>query len=445
MPNTLHAPRALAQRRTQRTKRLLALEAVAESLLSVAGLPGAPVVLSSDAEVGNLVDVVVRWEGEPYPPLTGLVVRVGRRLAWVPAEKIDELSQRRIVLRSAKLDLRDFRRRDNEVKLVDDVIDHQMVDVDGVRVFRAADLFLARVGGGYRLVGADVGFATLLRRLGPARWRARPHPDRVIDWAAIQPFSDPGEPVRLSRANNELRRLRPGELADLLEELGRSQRQELLAALDADMAADALEEMESDELSVLLRDSAPDRAAALVAEMEPDEAADALRDLDDDTRAELLAAMPEDIAGVLADLLDYDEATAGGVMTTTIIVFEGEATVAEARRQLRDRPDSQDIDGVLVIDADGCLLDDVHMIELFTAEPDQRLRELTKPPWPVTVTAQVPLDEVVEAFVENRGSSVVVVDGEDHPIGRILADDVVDALLPDHDRDHRRRFAGILS
>ena len=177
MSHTLHTPRAITQRRTQRTKRLLALEAVAESLLSVAGLTGAPVVHRSGVEVGQLVDLVVRWEGEPYPPLTGLVVRVGRRLSWVPADKIDELEQRRIVLRSAKLDLRDFARRDNEVKLVDDVIDHQMVDVDGVRVFRAADLFLARVGGGYRLVGADVGFATLLRRLGPSPL-ARPSPSR---------------------------------------------------------------------------------------------------------------------------------------------------------------------------------------------------------------------------------------------------------------------------
>ncbi|HEY6534052.1 MAG TPA: CBS domain-containing protein [Acidimicrobiales bacterium] len=443
MSHTLHAPRALAQRRRQRTKRLLALQAVAESLVSVAGLTGAPVVNQSGAEVGRLLDLVVRWEGEPYPPLTGIVVRVGRRLAWVPADSIDELAQREVVLRSARLDLRDFERRDNEVKLVDDVIDHQMVDVDGVRVFRAADLFLARVGGGYRLAGADVGFGTLLRRLGPARWRARPHPERVIDWAAIQPFSDPGEPVRLSRANNELRRLRPGELADLLEELGRSQRQELIAALDAETAADALEEMESDELVVLLRDAEPEQAAALVAEMEPDEAADALRDLDEETRAELLAAMPSDVAGVLIDLLDYDEETAGGVMTTNILLLEGEASVAEARRRLRERDDVHDIDGVLVVDSEGCLVDDVHMIELFTAEPDQRLRDLTRPPWPVTVTAAEPLDHVVEAFVENRGSSVVVIDDAGRPVGRILADDVVDALLP-HERD-RRRFAGILS
>jgi CBS domain-containing protein len=72
------------------------------------------------------------------------------------------------------------------------------------------------------------------------------------------------------------------------------------------------------------------------------------------------------------------------------------------------------------------------------------LIDLTGTPWPVTVTTDVVLDEVVEAFVENRGSSVVVVDGDGRPLGRILADDVVDALLPDRERG-RRPFSGLLS
>ncbi|MEX1216937.1 MAG: CBS domain-containing protein [Acidimicrobiales bacterium] len=444
MSQTLNASRAIAQRRKQRTKRLLALEAVAESLLSVSGLTGAPVVHSSGIEVGRLVDLVVRWEGEPYPPLTGLVVRVGRQLTWVSADKVGELEQRRVVLRSAKIDLRDFSRRDNEVKLVDDVIDHQMVDVDGVRVFRAADLFLASVGGGYRLVGADVGFSTLVRRLGPARWRVRPHPDRVIDWAAIQPFSDPGEPVRLSRANNELRRLRPGELADLLEELGRSQRQELLAALDAETAADALEEMEPEELTVLLRDADPEQAASLLAEMEPDEAAEALRDLDDDTREELLAAMDQEDAEVLVRLINYDEESAGGLMTTALFAVNADLTVADARALLEQADDIATLESILVLDGDGTLLDDILMIDLFMAAPEDTLRSLIGSPWPVTVTAEAPINDVIESFVENRGSSIVVVDDDGRPIGRILADDVVDALIPQHE-SNRRPFTRLLA
>ena len=224
--------------------------------------------------------------------------------------------------------------------------------------------------------------------------------------------------------------------------MGRSQRQELLDALDAGTAADTLEEMEPDELRTLLREVEPDRAAAWSRKMEPDEAADALRDLDAETRDELLTAMPGDVSGILNDLLAYDEETAGGVMTTMILVCDRDVTVAEARRRLLARHEHRgDIDGVLVVDADGGLVDDVSMGELFLAEPDQRLGQLTAPPRPVTVTVDAALRDVIDAFVENRGSSVVVVDDDECPLGRILADDVIDALLP----ERHSRFTGILS
>ena len=98
----------------------------------------------------------------------------------------------------------------------------------------------------------------------------------MIDWAAIQPFG--GEvPQRAAATIHEaLRRLRPGELADLLEDLGRPGRQELLATLEPEQAADALEEMDPEELGALLRETPPEQAAELLASMEPDEAVDAL-------------------------------------------------------------------------------------------------------------------------------------------------------------------------
>ena len=121
--------------------------------------------------------------------------------------------------------------------LADQVLDHQLVDVDGVQVIRAADLYLAPLYGRFRLVGVDVSAQSLLRRLGPARWRHTPTPDRVIDWGAIQPFGETEQgaapEVRLRTTNEGLERLRPGELADLLEDLMRPERQKLLDSLDA--------------------------------------------------------------------------------------------------------------------------------------------------------------------------------------------------------------------
>ena len=145
--------------------------------MSLAGILGRPVTNQTGQEIGRLEDIVTRWsDGQTYPPVSGLIIRVARRLAFVPATAIDRIAHAEVLLRSAKLDLQDVVRRPGEVLLAKDVLDHQLVDVDGVQVIRAADLYLAEVLGRIRLVGADVSTSTLLRRLGPRRWRAAPHP-----------------------------------------------------------------------------------------------------------------------------------------------------------------------------------------------------------------------------------------------------------------------------
>jgi hypothetical protein len=113
-----------------------------------------------------------------------------------------------------------------------------------------------------------------------------------------------------------LRRLRPADLADLLEDLGRPERQLLISLLDPDAAADALEEMEPEELEKVLRDAPVERAAELLARMEPDEAVDALRDLPDEDRRGILEVIPAPRAAELSRLLGYPEGVAGGIMTT---------------------------------------------------------------------------------------------------------------------------------
>jgi Mg/Co/Ni transporter MgtE len=267
--------------------------------------------------------------------------------------------------------------------------------------------------------------------------RDRPTPDRVIDWAAIQPFGVGSGGLQLRRSNQSLARLRPSEVADLLEELGRTERQELLDSLAPESAADALEEMQPDELRSLLRELDPARAAELVADMEPDEAVDALRELDEHERSQVFAAMPPALASLLGVLLEYPDNTAGGLMTTRLLVTRGDQTVADVRRQLTAaRGEHGDVDAVVIIDAEGRLVDDVPLVELFVAASEQRIGELSAPAAPIVVSPDSSLSEVVDRFIDSRRSSVLVVDDHGRPAGRILADDVIDALVPQRGR-HR--------
>jgi CBS domain-containing protein len=421
---------------------------VARALVSVAGLVGAPVTNQAGQRVGTVADLVARiGSDEPHPPVSGLLLRVGSRRSFLPADAVDEVSHRSVRLRTARVDLRDFVRRPGEVMLARDILDHQLVDLDGRQVLRAADLYLARAGGDVRLVGLDVSFATLLRRLGPARWRGRPTPERVIDWAAVAPFGEvtaTPPAVQLRASDAQLRRLAPSELADLLEDLSRPARLQLLERLDPETAADALEEMEPDELEALLRESPPDRAAVLVAAMEPDEAVDALRDLTFAERQNILTRMPTGQADTLTALLTYPENTAGGFMTTVLARASVHDTVGAVERIVAGFRDHRaEVDGVLVHDEAGRLVADLPLFDLIAYPDDDTVADVLAAeghPAPLTVDVDASVTEVAEQLIRTRRASLLVVDADGTPRGRILADDVLDALRPERGRLHFPRL-----
>ena len=430
------------------SQRLMTSRQVRQNIVSLVGLVGAPVLNQSGEEVGRLVNMVAQVHGitDPYPALTGIVVRVGRRQAFLDASAIDKVERRSVTLRTARLDLREFHRREGEVLLHGDILDHQLVDTDEVQVIRAADLYLAQIGEQVRLVGVDVSLQTLLRRLGPKRFRWHPTPDRVIDWAAIESFGadSPEAPaaMKLREPHSALRRLRPAELADVLEELGRPGRRALLASLDHDLAADVLEEMEPDELTALLREMEPAQAAELVARMEPDEAVDALRDLPGAEQAQLLAKMPETTQRELARLLGYPEDEAGGVMTTVLChraprrdrraVRKGCASWPSTRPRSTRSPSSTPRAGSSVTSRPSTC---------WSTRATKPLSDLIDPDNPpVTLRTDADIDMVATEMVESRRSSLLVVDEKGRPIGRILSDDILDALVPGHGRLHFPRL-----
>ncbi|GAA2744160.1 magnesium transporter MgtE N-terminal domain-containing protein [Kitasatospora cinereorecta] len=440
----------LRDRKVEVARRATATRTVRSSLVSLAGLVGARVSNPSGEEVGRVVDVVARLYGpEPYPPVTGLIIRIGRRRAFLAADALGKVAAMGVRLRTARVDLRDYVRRPGEVLLAREVMDHQLVDVDGVQVTRAADLYLAPLADRTVLVGVDVSLPTLLRRLGPRRWQTRPTPDRVLDWQSVAPFGaeathGPAE-VRLRASRSALHQLRPADLADILEDLGRHERQQLLSWLEPEHAADALEEMEPAELENLLREAPPEHAARLLDEMEPDEAADALRDLKPGERETLLARIPEAEAAELRTLLTHREGTAGGAMTTLLVTAHPAQTIAEVRAELAAQAEHRtEIDAVTVLDDDGRLVADIPLFDLAVAEDAALVGDLAQ--WlaqfgpTVTVRPDTRLAEAADHLVAARATSLLVVDDTGRPLGRVLADDILDSLLPERGRLHFRRL-----
>lgn len=428
----------VAKKIVGRRDSVLARKNIRESLVSVAGLIGCPVRDNDGRDLGKLVDVVVRHGEEAYPAVSGLIVKIGGRTSFIDGARISKLTRDEIRLSSTKINLKEYTRRPGESLLDADVIDHQIVDVNGLRVVRSADLYLAPLDKEIRLVGVDVSFTSFLRRVFPGTLRRRATPDRVVDWATVASLTDSGGQVRTAGPRSALAQLRPADLADLIEDLVGREQGALIELLDPNLAADVLEEMEDEDLQGLLRGLPAERAAELLALMEPDESAEVLRDLDDEHRESILDAMAPAAAKTLRLLVTFDEALAGGVMTTHSVICRETDTVAHALSQLVKHRERDISDGVVVVDSKGKLLDHIQMIELVSAKPAAALSDLIGPPFPTAVHIDTPLDEVIEEFSNNRGSSIIVIDSANKPVGRIMADDLVDALVA---RTEKRGFA----
>lgn len=303
-------------------------------MLFLANLLGSPVVGKTSEPIGVLDDLIVRIdEAELYPPISGLVVRDRRRRFFVPASHLATLNgQTR--LNSSTVDLQPFRRRDGEVLLGKDVLDHQIIDITGRRIVRVNDVQVTPVECGYRVVGVDVSPQALLRRLGPRRLAERVVGRTVIDWSEVQYLAS-AAPVQLKVSYDRLADLHPVDLARIVDALSYRESAEIVANLDDETAAEALEEVSDERLADLLEGMGHERAADILEEMAPNAAADVLDDLDEAVAERILAHMEPEEAADVQTLLAYDEFSVGRIMTTAIACFPPTYTVGESLAALR--------------------------------------------------------------------------------------------------------------
>ncbi len=413
-------------RRTRRVT-LLDRQAVRSSLIPLNVVIAKLVSDTSGRHLGRVVDVVVKWSGDArYPDVKGLVVRRSaedEELLLVPSSRVEPFvaSSRSITYLGAGPG--SWERRSGELRLETDVIGRQIVDVQGATVVIAKELYLAWIASTMYLVGVS----------GPEKRRGLRALSRVdsglVDWSLVQPFGEEESELRLKELHEGLRRLRPGELADLLQELDEDAREDFTASMDLSDLADAVEEMEPDEVEDLMVDTPPDVAAKLIEKMEPDEAVDALRDLGRAEADEILSKLPPEVSEALEESLEYPETMAGGFMTTVLILSHPNDTVADVAMRMKEAKDhATDIDATVIVDEEGKYIDDLPLFSLFVASPTDKVATLLEDHDPLYIDAEAPLREVVKTLIEARSSSLVVVDESGTPIGRVLADDVVDAL-----------------
>jgi magnesium transporter len=444
---------------------------------------GRPVCTRSGERVARVKDLVAQLQrhnagdvvSEPYPPISGLVVDLHHRQIFIPWRHVASFDREGVRLSSSQIDLDQFERREGEALLARDILDKQLVDIDGRRVIRANDLLLYGEADVVRVTAVDVSGEALVRRLtfgrlfgsvdafappGPSEEprsrRRRVGPIELITWADCEPLAAnaPGAQIRLP--HDRLSLLNPVDIARIIDDLSYKQGTEIIESLDDETAADTLQEMDEERQADIVEGMDQERAADILEEMAPDDAADLLADLDELQAKDLLRRMDRDDAEDVESLLAYPEESAGGTMTNDFLTVPGRFTVDDTvlfMRQLDEAPDL--IDYLYVVDEDnpavdwagveaqggGRLLGIVSLRDLLLAGGDRRLSDLMQVDF-VWVRVEDDRDQAARLMSEYNLVALPVLDDQDRMLGIITVDDIMEILLPDRQFQRLPRVFG---
>jgi CBS domain-containing protein len=399
---------------------------------------GDALVDQAGAKLGRVDDLIVRLGDEDYPPVSGILAEVAGRQVFVPADLIAEIDHGRVRMQAVRLDLQPFERRPQEVLLKKDVLDRQLINVDGARLVRSNDIELARVDGWYRVVGVDVGLRGLLRRLAPRVVAGRVGTAEFLDWASVEPFTGHVPTVRLRVPHPKLARLHPAQLADLVEAASHREGQEIIEAVgdDPEREADLFEELESSHQLEFVESRSDPEIAEVLSHMESDDAADLVGSLPEERQEPILELLSSVQRRRLRALLGYDPATAGGLMSPDCVALYGQATNTEALERIRrSRSPADALGWIFAVNQHGRLIGGVALADLLRADPTLRLGELATTVQRVRADADV--EEVARLMTDFDLTVVPVVDDTERILGVITVDDVLELVLP---KSWRRQF-----
>ncbi len=329
---------------------------------------------------------------------------------------------------------------DNLLLLSKDLLDQQIVDVNGRKVVRVNDvalriehtsgrdeIWIQEVG-----VGLQSAFRRLAEGLMPGaaiRQIQRRIKPNAIPWEfcnIVEP--DPRRRLKLRISHHRLGQLHPADLADIVEELGPAEREALFETLDNHVAAEALSEIKPKIQLSILKSLDKQRVADIVEEMAPDSAADVLSGLEEEESQEILKDMEQVPAAEVEELLEYEPDSAGGMMNTQYIALHEDAAVRDAIEALRGNEDLlKNLTHIFLVDKKEKLVGAVAAARLFVAGDDAPLRKLA---FQETPSARLDDDRarVVELFDKYNLFTLPVVDDEDVLCGIVTADDVISVL-----------------
>jgi CBS domain-containing protein len=404
---------------------------VSATRVFVARLAGCGVFDPAGDRVGKVIDVLVAYRKSGAPKVTGLLVEIsGRRRVFVPISRVTSINPGQVIT-TGLIDLRRFTQRGQEVRVIAEILGRKVRLLDGSGEASIEDLAVEQNKTRDWLISE-----LFLRR---PKTSASPFARGATLFAAWEQVTeeDKGEDGQSAQALiATYSEMRPADLASALLDLPDERMIEVAEELDDERLADVLEELPEDEQIDIIAELDDERAAEVLDLMEPDDAADLMANLPAERTEAILDLMDEEEADDIRMLMQFDEFTAGGLMTTEPIICAADATVAEAMALIRRKDVSPVLAASVFVTlppyevATGRYLGTVHFQKMLRYPPHERLGSLLDTELE-PVKADTHISVIHRTFANYNLVALPVVDDEHHLIGVVTVDDVLDHLLPD--------------
>jgi magnesium transporter len=416
----------------------LIMQLRATTRVSLTALLGTPVTDAQGTLRGKLKDIAVAT-GADAGRVAGLVLKTRSGLAIVPSQEVMETPAGTLELRTsgALVPLEDH---GSYLYLQQDLIDRQIIDVHGRKVVRVNDVDLEWQGHGaahlLRVAEVEVGLRGAVRRIfkgllprATLETLSRRFAANGIPWQFVDVIEvDPARRVKLRIEHERLNEIHPSDLAEILEDLPPAEREAVFTALDEEVAAEALEEADPKLQKALLEKLDDEKIADIVEEMDPGAAADLLAELSEEQSDAILEEMEPEERQEVEELLEFDEDSAAGAMTTEFVAVAYEATVAQAVLALKNFDgDPETVTEIYLLSERRILRGAVSLARLVMAHPETRMSVLAEPR-----VLSCPFDrrqnELAEIFDKYNLHSLPVVDSMGRMVGVVHADHVISFL-----------------
>ncbi len=383
-------------------------------------------------KVGKVIDVLLAYRNSGSPKATGLLVEIsGRRRVFVPIARITSIGAGQVIT-TGLIDVRRFSQRGQEVRVIAEMLGRKVRLLDGSGTANIEDLAIE--------VNRRKEWAVSELFLRRPKIGASPFARGATLFAGWEQVAeeekDPEEGQSAQQLIATYSDLRPADIASALLDLPDERMVEVAEELDDERLADVLEELPEDEQLDIIEELDDERAAEILDLMEPDDAADLMANLPEERTEALLELMDQDEAEDLRRLMTYAPFTAGGLMTTEPIICAADATVAEAMALIR----RQDVAPALAASVfvtlppyetvTGRYLGVVHFQRMLRYPPHERLATLLDTELE-PVSPETPIQVIHRALANYNLVALPVVDAENHLVGVVTVDDVLDHLLPD--------------